>query len=59
MLHLSEDTEPFCEGVDGVDNSGGVFGELLPWDVGFSTSLFKNGGKVLFNEFKIDGHICK
>ncbi len=59
MLHLSEDAEPFGQSVDRVDNSRGVFGELLPWNVGFSASFFENGGKILFNEFKVDGHICK
>ena len=57
VLHFPENAEPLCQGVDRVDDGGGVFGELVPWDVGFVAGFLENGGKVFFDELKVDGHI--
>lgn len=59
VLHLSQDAEPSSQGVDGVDDSSWVLGELFPRHVRLSTGLFKNGSKVLFDKFEVDRHICE
>ncbi len=59
VLHFSENTEPFGEVIDGVDNSSGVFGELFPRNVGLGASFLKNSIEVLFDCLEIDGHICE
>ena len=59
VLHFSENTEPFGQTINGVNNSCGVFGELLPRDIRLGASFLENSGEILFDGLEIDGHICE